>query len=325
MSSYTPPLVGAVRLIWERFIRLHFFRIGITGKKDSCPLKNYLVRNVTNVATVTKVIFVRVSFQVTMGIHVLDRVHVSPLGYEFDRVLEPAVDYKADSVYLLEHEEPDGEKPEYHATLKADLRDAGITVHSVQCDIFDLYTVLGEIAQIIKRHAKDEVYVNLSTGSKISAIGGMIACMVTRGSANVTPYYVRAEGYASDDDVDEGAPVSFGMAAITELPAYPIQGPSKEEIVILQFIAEEQPITKKQLIRQARQVVDRFKQNAEDKEIQIDSDPYMGEYRLLDTHILEPLQKRECVKITEVGRSKEIQITEEGQNTLKAFEYLLNG
>ncbi|MFC7205076.1 DUF6293 family protein [Haloferax namakaokahaiae] len=293
-------------------------------RKDSRLLKNYHVRNVSNVAIVTKVIFVGMTCFGAMGIHVPDRVHVSPLGYEFDRVLKPAIDYKADRVYLLEHEEPNSEKPEYHETLKEDLQDAGITVHSVQCDIFDLYTVLGEIAQIITTHAKDEVYVNLSTGSKISAIGGMIACMVTRESANVTPYYVRAEGYAPDEEVEEGTPVSFGMAAITELPAYPIQGPSKEEIVILQFISEEQPITKKQLIRQARQVVGRFKQNVEDKGIQVDSDPYMGEYRLLDTHILDPLQKRECVKITEVGRSKEIVITDEGQNTLKAFEYLLN-
>lgn len=259
-----------------------------------------------------------------MGIHVPDRIHVSPLGYEYDRVLEPAINYKADRVYLLEHDEPSSEKPEYHEALKGDLRAAGISVHSIQCDIFDLYTMLGTVAEIITANAEDEVYVNLSTGSKISAIGGMIACMVTRESANVTPYYVRAEGYTPDDEDVEGAPVSFGMAAITELPAYPIQGPSKEEIVILQFIAQEQPISKKRLIRQARQVVERFERNAEEKGIQLDSDPYMGEYRLLDTHILEPLQQRACVEVTEVGRSKEITITEEGQNTLRAFEYLLS-
>lgn len=102
---------------------------------------------------------------------------------------------------------------------------------------------------------------------------------------------------------------------ISELPAYPIERPSYEEMAIIQYIAAEQAVTKKQLIRHARQVVDRFKRNAEEKGIQIDDDPYMGEYRLLDTHILDPLVERACIDITEVGRSKEITITEDGQNT----------
>jgi hypothetical protein len=238
--------------------------------------------------------------------------------------VRPAEDYKADSVYLLEHDEPDSEKPRYHDTLKDELRAAGIEVRSVRCDIFDLYTVLGAVAEVITAHADDEVYVNLSTGSKISAIGGMIACMVTRESANVTPYYVRAEGYTADEGEDE-RPVSFGMDAISELPTYPIQGPSRNEIAMLQYIADEAPVTKKQLIRRARQVVDRFERNAAEKGIQVDDDPHMGEYRLLDTHILAPLEERECIEVNEVGRSKEVAVTEEGRDTLRAFEYLLNG
>lgn len=257
-----------------------------------------------------------------MGIQVPNRIHISPLGYEHDRVVEPAIDYKADRVFLLEHDESESKKPDYHATLKEELRDAGIDVRSVQCDIFDLYTTLGTVAELITAHADDEVYVNLSTGSKISAIGGMIACMVTRETVNVTPYYVRAEGYTSDGGSEE-RPVSFGMAAISELPTFPIQGPSSEEIAMLQYIAAEEPITKKQLIRRARQVVARFERNADEKDIQIADDPYMGEYRLLDTHILDPLEERECIEITEVGRSKEITITAEGKNILRAFEYLL--
>lgn len=259
-----------------------------------------------------------------MGIQVPDRVHISPLGYERDRVVLPAIDYKADQVFLLEHDEPDDEKPAYHDELKEDLREAGIEVWSIRCDIFDLYTVLGEIAELITAHSDDDVYVNLSTGSKISAIGGMIACMVTREEANVTPYYVQAEGYTSDEGAEE-TPVSFGIEEISELPTYHIEGPSRDEIVMLAFITEEEPVTKKRLIRRAREIVARFKRNAEEKDIQLSDDPYMGEYRLLDTHILDPLEERECIEATEVGRSKEVTVTEEGRDTLRAFEYLLIG
>jgi len=241
-----------------------------------------------------------------MTIQYSDRIHIAPLGYEDDRVVKPAITTKADRVYLLEHDEPEDEKPDYHATLKEELRDNGMAVHSVDCNIFDLYAVLGAVAEIITSHRDDEVFVNISTGSKISAIGGMIACMVTRESGNVTPYYVRAEGYTSDDEAEDDLPVSFGMAAMAELPTYPIDGPSPQEIAMLQYIADEEPVAKKQLIRRAREVVDRFRRNAEDKEIEQDSDPHMGEYRLLDTHILDPLTERECIEVDEVGRSKEI-------------------
>ena len=117
---------------------------------------------------------------------------------------------------------------------------------------------------------------------------------------------MRAEGYTSDDEAEDDLPVSFGMAAMAELPTYPIDGPSPQEIAMLQYIADEEPVAKKQLIRRAREVVDRFRRNAEDKEIEQDSDPHMGEYRLLDTHILDPLTERECIEVDEVGRSKEI-------------------
>lgn len=250
-----------------------------------------------------------------------DRIHISPLGFERDRVVLPAMEYKADQVLLLEHDEPADEKPWYHDELKEDLRDAGIEVRSIQCDIFDLYTVLGQIAELITQHAEDEVYVNLSTGSKISGIGGMIACMVTRDEANVTPFYVTAEGYNPDVEADE-KPVSYGMAGISELPTYPIQGPSRDEIVMLASIAEQEAVTKKQLIRQARWLVDRFRRNAEEKDIEPGDDPFQGEYRLLDTHVLDPLGERGWIEITEVGRSKEVSITPEGRNTLRAFEYL---
>ena len=31
------------------------------------------------------------------------RIHIAPVGFEVDRIVEPAVKYKADKVYLLVH------------------------------------------------------------------------------------------------------------------------------------------------------------------------------------------------------------------------------
>jgi hypothetical protein len=78
-----------------------------------------------------------------MTIQYSDRIHIAPLGYEDDRVVKPAITTKADRVYLLEHDEPEDEKPDYHATLKEELRDNGIGVMSrVRCFVLYILFIL---------------------------------------------------------------------------------------------------------------------------------------------------------------------------------------
>lgn len=264
-----------------------------------------------------------------MTLSVPKQVHIVPLGYEYDRVLRPALKHDADKVVLLEHEEPNDEKPNYHSQLKNELRKSGIDVNSIRCNIFELYPVLGTISKLVVQHADENIYVNLSAGSKISAIGGMIACMVTRDIVEVTAYYVSPEGYTSEDkNADEDQddkPVSYGMKSISELPTYPIRGPSKDELVILDYVRDEGSVTKKALIQHARTTIEKFRRNAEKKDIDLKDSPLVGEYNLLDTHVLKPLLQRNCVEVEDVGRSKEVSITEEGRNTLIGFQYLLSG
>lgn len=254
-----------------------------------------------------------------------ERVHISPLGYEKDRVAIPAIENNADIVYLIEHDEPENEKPSYHIELREEIQAEGIELIQKRCDIFDMYSVLGEVAEILFQHRDDDVYVNLATGSKICAIGGMIACMVARETVDPTPYYVSAESYSSEGEDDDEVPVAIGVEEISELPAYPIEGPSPDEIRMLQYIQSHGPIRKGVLITHARSTLPRFEKYVDRNDInESKTGPTQGEYRLLDSHILEPLLERDCIEIEEVGRAKEVIITPEGENTLRAFDYLLN-
>ena len=38
------------------------------------------------------------------------RIHIAPVGFEVDRIVEPAVEYKADKVYLLVHDNNEEDK-----------------------------------------------------------------------------------------------------------------------------------------------------------------------------------------------------------------------
>lgn len=243
-----------------------------------------------------------------MGLKVPDRVHIIPVGYEYRRIIDPAEEFRADRVILIGHEEDkEGDEGDQHLRdAIAGLEDLGVDIEPKECNIFDLYSSMGVIAETISEHEEDEVYVNVSTGSKVTAIAGMIASMVLEG----TPYYVRARDYSDDpDDIEE----------VMELPTYPIDAPDSEQVDVLQFIdqytEQEGPPTKGDVIHFSEHLnLDYVSRNVAGK----------GKYRLLDTHIVEPLKERGYIAESKQGRSKILTLTENGQAALEAFRWLVD-
>jgi len=242
------------------------------------------------------------------GMSVTTRIHIMPVGYEFDRIVLPAQELRADRVILLDSDDERG-APRYTEDVCEALDEARIDYELVDCDIFDLFDSLGTIAELATEFENDDVYVNLASGSKVTAMGGMIACMAT----DATPYYVRAEKYA--EQTDSG--VSEGVAEITQVPTYPIERPSRQHVAVLDYVATSGTTTKKDLIEFGEEADLPFIADYESTEPK-------GKYRLLDSRILKPLVENEYVEIEEVGRTKRVSITENGENTLQAFQYLIN-
>lgn len=239
----------------------------------------------------------------TPEMQVSERVHIMPLGYEEERAYLAAEELKADKVILVAR--PDSDK--YVSTVDTELTKRGIEPSVVRCNIFDLYSSLGTIAELIHEHREEQVFVNISTGGKITAIAGMIACMVT----GAEPYYVQAENYEMN--------IPKGIASIKSLPRYPIEAPDAQQIQVLDYIKEQQEEgylpTKGDLIRYGEKADLPFiaNHNVEDK----------GKYRLLDSHIIHPLKEKEYIKIEKSGREKEIMLTKNGEGTLRAFRYMI--
>jgi hypothetical protein len=249
-----------------------------------------------------------------------ERVHIAPLGFEQDRVVEAAKQLKADQLILLEWGE--GDRPPFFEEVYAEIEAAGIEREMRSCNIFDMYEVIRVTAKEVQQHAGDDVFVNIATGSKISAIGCMIACMVT----DAIPYYVEPERY-DEQDAQRTNPVSYGVKNIKQLPAYPIDGPDPQFIYVMEYIYREGPVTKKDLIE--------FGQgNRSSKTIELPSQslPFITEheadsdrarYRLLETHVLNSLTEKGFIETREVGRRTDIDLTDDGENTLAAFRHLI--
>lgn len=255
--------------------------------------------------------------------NVAERVHVMPLGFEHDRIVEPAVEYRADRVILLDWIADDIDRPAYHDDVFADLAAAGIDTERRDCRLFDLYDSIGVIADIVTAEATpdddadvaNEVYVNLATGSKITAIGGMIACMVT-GAAS--PYYVRAERYASGTE-----PVGYGMELAIDLPAYPMDRPDRQQVAVLDHVVEAGPQSKKGLIRFGADHNLPFIRDC-DRPFDAAGKPTKQSYARLRRHVVDPLADRGFVTVESVGTTRQVRATEAGRNARTAFGFLLD-
>ncbi len=242
------------------------------------------------------------------------RIHVVPLGYESDRIVRPVVDGDADEVLFLE---PDADRegvdrPGYHDTVRERIRAEGIATETVVCDIFDLFSSLGTIAEISDRFRDHNVYVNLASGSKVTAIGGMIACMAT----GATPYYVRATEYAGGED----RPVASGAKPPETLPKYPIDEPEAQHVAVLAYVEREQPVTKGDLIEYGRREGLPFVERYDAEGVQ---NPERGYYRRLNTRVVDPLTDRGFVAVEEHSKYQYVSVTESGSNHLRAFRYLI--
>lgn len=249
------------------------------------------------------------------------RVQIVPLGFEYARLREPILRWRADVVVAVEYSESERELPYLQRLLSELAADERIDLRRRECDIFDLYDTLGTLTAAIGVFPDDEVYVNLSAGSKITAIAGMIACMAT----DARPIYARPD-YGSRAERIPAEPLHDHVAEIFELPRYPVDRPSETVLRFLDYIEREtshaetgryRGVHKKELVAFALDGEFPF---AEESAATTEK----GYYRLLDTHFVAPAREHGFVATESVGRKKFFTLTPAGENALRAFGHAIS-
>ena len=169
------------------------------------------------------------------------RIHVAAVGFEVERVVEPILKERADRVYLLTRAGPDQAKPfvtEVRRRLAA--ADRGLDVRVEATAIWDVFGVLGQLRRIFEaerrteRHASGVVpiRINVSTGTKITAIAGTLACMLWRGE----PYYVQVTESWYSHLTPRVRPVNDVVARVDPVSIYELRAPSKELVEVLEAL-----------------------------------------------------------------------------------------
>jgi hypothetical protein len=254
------------------------------------------------------------------------RIHISPIGFEIDRVVLPLIQMEADRVWLIIEREPSLDKGRpYFDKVKEDIHEkiekCEIKIKYCDFDRRDLYDVLRAYRDIIEEEKDNQIFVNVSTGTKIHSIAGMMACMIFKDLAfGLIPYYAKPEEYLPLPR--EGKQMSTGCSEINELPNYKIERPPECLIKVLKVIdeqcgSEEKNITKRELIKE---LVDRDLLILSDSARKTPKNEKVARYLALQRKYIDPLTSWKFIKITEPKKRGKIQITQEGKNILKFLD-----
>lgn len=237
------------------------------------------------------------------------RVHIAPVGFEVDRIILPVKEMKADKVWLLTHDNPkDDREKSYDEAIKKQLKKEKIKVEEKKSNRKDIFKILQAVKNIIKIENKNDIYINVSSGSKIQAIACMMACMMFNENENLVPYYAVPQVYPTDREKQQ----SHGLKNIIELPKYQIQIPKQELIQALEIIKENNnKITKKEMAKIAEQkkliTINARQDNFE-----------QARFASLDKNIIQPLVEQwKFVEVEKIGRTRWVKLTNDGINAIK--------
>ncbi|HTS33960.1 MAG TPA: DUF6293 family protein [Thermoplasmata archaeon] len=184
------------------------------------------------------------------------RIHIAPVGFEVERVTAPLENDRADRVYLMTRAEQDAAAPFVEEVVRRLHRAPWpMDVRLVRTDLWDVFHALSSLREVFEaehrldRNAREvlPLRVNVSTGTKITAIAGTLACMLWNGS----PYYAQvSKAWYSGRTPKVGA-VTDVVERVEPVGVYELRSPSTELIEVLDALGRRGgALRKRDLIRE---------------------------------------------------------------------------
>lgn len=247
------------------------------------------------------------------------KVHIVPMGYEIDRIELPLKQIGVDWIYLIIDE---GEKEiglRYLEELKGRLRKIvdEKDLKILSCPMWDFRKLMSLLCELVRKDisAGNFVYINLSSGSKLSAIAGTLASLMY----GAIPYYAVAEKYNIEYPVMGGEirGITSGVLKILKIPPYTIEAPPDELINALAILSENGGrISQKDYIFKLEDnglIKDATWRQGKKKEVTKKG------YAKAKRQFFEKLEEKGWTLKKGKGRTSYIEITEEGKNTFETF------
>ncbi len=247
------------------------------------------------------------------------RVHVAPLGYEFDRIVEPLKELKADQFWLVIRKEETFGK-DHLDRVEGWLEERGLDYQIEEAELLDMVdciSVFGRIIHDLKQQGHD-VYVNISTSTGISAVAASFAAIIW----DAEPYYALPEKVIDEHKRKPGEPMSEGLKDVFEIQTLHLQIPDKEQLRILDYI-QRNGYGKDNVVKN-KDVIDfmvREGMLTVDERVKNKSQSLNKKFRERFRNKLE--NDWGFIYLQGETRNRKIGLTPKGKNYLKMFEYLV--
>jgi uncharacterized protein DUF6293 len=252
------------------------------------------------------------------------RIHIVPLGFEFERVVKSLEILEAEKIIFLDQIESDKSQPylteivNYWIKKSSPLKEC----YSIEkCDLFSWWDTLRTISEIYFKLSPEsmKIAINLSTGTKISAMAGYYASLIC---PKIEIYYSKMSNY--QEDKIEGAPLSSGFDMNIEVPKIMIKIPEKHIIHFLKLFSDQiQSLDRDYLYKRDcvsfLKILDpeRFAEHL--REVSESSRTVSTRsYRLLKKKYISPLIGWKFLIIWVDGRER-IKLTQEGLRNLRIY------
>ena len=241
------------------------------------------------------------------------RVHIAPVGFEIDRIVIPAVEMKADKVWLVAHDNVSEDKAsKYRDKIEKLLAKKGIKTEIAHANRLRLFPIIKAVTEIIFKERKNDIYVNVATGSKIHAIGCMMACMLFDDREKIHPFYAQAEQYP---EYEGSLQQTYGVAEIHSLPTYRIGTPKQELLEAMKIIKDAGGRIQKKKMAEEAETSKIITVNAREQNFT------QARFASLDKNIVQPLVETwGFVEVEKIGRNRWLKMTEDGDH---AAEFLI--
>ena len=180
-------------------------------------------------------------------------------------------------------------------------------------DIWDLFDCLQTYKKIIKDEDEKggkntHIYVNISTGNKVSSVAGTMACMIWKG----TPYYAHME-YNDKRDPADGLP-DEDVTTIEEIPVYSINKPKPESLAAA---TKEGGEGRPKMMKKAKLIEELEEVGTIDKNSSIGAKH--SKLKGLLNSISIAGSDNPLVEVEYKGKQSNVILTTQGESTLKIF------
>ena len=232
------------------------------------------------------------------------RIHICPVGFEIDRIIEPAKTLKAEYVYLLVHDNVSEDKStKYAEEIQKRLKKMRVDSELVYVNRKHVSNIIKAVKEIILKNSKSDIFVNLASGSKIHAIGCMLGCMISDNRQRIHPFYAEAEKYPA---FKENEQQTYGVKKNHPIPPIKMQIPSQKLLDALEIIKKEKSIKKSDLAKQCieKELISVNSRDNFDK----------AKFAALDKNIILPLKNVwGYIEEEKRGKNRLISLTEDGK------------